>query len=86
MAFTLYKLVIHTNKIASGLLLEPVKPRTTDVLHLLTDELNNLSDHSRSVLLPLEAKTRELQGARDEFESRDLRYSVLARPAKSLPG
>lgn len=61
----LYKLGIHARKISSGDLTTSVKLRTNDVLHVLADDLNNLSGHYRELLREVEGKTRELAARMD---------------------
>ncbi len=70
-AGALHKLGMHTGKIAAGELAEPVRLRSTDVVHVLADDMNSLSGHYRTVLLQMEAKTRELTKLIDEFEKHD---------------
>ena len=52
-AGALHKLGMHTNKILAGELKEQVRLRTTDVLHSLAEDMNNLSGllsrHSHAV-------------------------------------
>lgn len=56
----LYKLGMHSRKIAAGDFTEAVRLRNNDVIHVLASDLNNLSSHYRDRLAHLQAKTREL--------------------------
>jgi methyl-accepting chemotaxis protein len=59
-AGALHMLGMHTNRVGSGDLTKSVKLRTTDVIHELADDFNNLSGHYRNLLAQLDIKTREL--------------------------
>jgi len=61
----LHKLGLHARKISSGDLAAVAHLRTHDVLHLLADDLNELSGHYRNLLLQVETKNRELAALMD---------------------
>ena len=56
----LFRLGMHSLKIASGDLSKPVHLRNTDVLHEMADDLNTVSARYRDTLVQLQIKTREL--------------------------
>ncbi len=62
----LFKLGMHTRKIASGDLAEDVRLRKGDVIHALAGDMNNLSSRYRGLLAQLEIKTRELAAVVDK--------------------
>jgi methyl-accepting chemotaxis protein len=62
----LFKLGMHTRKIASGDLAEEVRLRKGDVIHALAGDMNSLSSHYRGLLAQLEIKTRELAAVVDK--------------------
>jgi len=64
----LHKLGMHTRKIASGDLSEPVRLRSDDVIQELAADLNQLSGRYRDVLTQLRVKTRELSTIMDKAE------------------
>jgi methyl-accepting chemotaxis protein len=64
----LHKLGMHTRKIASGELSEPVQLRSGDVIQQLAADLNDLSGRYRDVLVEVRAKTRELSSIMDSAE------------------
>ncbi len=64
----LYKLGMHTRKIASGDLSESVQLRNNDVIHELAADLNDLSGRYRDLLMQARAKTRELAAIMDNAE------------------
>ena len=66
----LFKLGIHSRKIASGNLTDAVRFRRDDAIHILASDLNNLSNHYRDHLVQLQAKTRELAIALEKAEKR----------------
>ncbi len=68
----LYRLGMQARRIASGDLAEPVHLRKTDVLHAVADDLNDLSGRYRVLLVELKTKTRELESAMDDPESRKI--------------
>ena len=56
-----YRLGVFSRKIASGDLSGAVKLRQHDVIHMMADDLNNLTARYREVILQMEGKTRELR-------------------------
>lgn len=71
-AGALHMLGMHTRRIASGDLSKTVRLRSTDVVHVLADDFNELSSHYRDLLAQLEVKTRELAAAMDNLEKHPL--------------
>jgi methyl-accepting chemotaxis protein len=69
-AGALHMLGMHTRRVASGDLAKTVKLRSTDVIHDLADDFNNISGHYRGLLALLEIKTRELAVIIDHPEQR----------------
>jgi methyl-accepting chemotaxis protein len=74
----LYKLGMHSRKIAAGDLAEAVRLRRDDVIHVLASDLNDLSGHYRDRLVQLQVKTRELAAVLENAEKQ--------APSKSQPG
>lgn len=64
----LHKLGMHTRKIASGDLSEPVRLRSDDVIQELAADLNNLSGRYRDLLSNMRVKTAELSTILDNTE------------------
>jgi methyl-accepting chemotaxis protein len=64
----LHKLGMHTRKIASGDLADPVRLRSDDVIQDLAADLNSLSGRYRDVLTRVRIKTRELSTIIDNAE------------------
>jgi len=56
-----YRLGVFSRKVASGDLSGAVKLRQHDVIHMMADDLNNLTEKYREVILQMESKTRELR-------------------------
>jgi methyl-accepting chemotaxis protein len=69
----LYKLGMHTRKIASGDLSESVRLRSNDVIHELAADLNTLSGSYRDLLAQVRTKTRELAAIMDNAEKQSPR-------------
>lgn len=67
-AGALHMLGMHTQRVASGDLAKAVKLRSTDVIHELAGDFNNLSSYYRGLLAQLEIKTRELAAIMDDPE------------------
>jgi len=67
-AGALYMLGMHTRRIASGDLARTVRLRSTDVVHELADDFNDISGRYRDLLAQLEVKTRELAAIMDTLE------------------
>jgi methyl-accepting chemotaxis protein len=64
----LFKLGMHTRKIASGDLSESVRLRSNDVIHELAADLNDLSGNYRDLLAQVRTKTRVLAVIMDNAE------------------
>ena len=74
-AGALHMLGMHTQRVASGDLAKSVKLRSTDVIHELAGDFNNLSSYYRGLLSQLEIKTRELAAIMDDPEKQTHRDS-----------
>jgi methyl-accepting chemotaxis protein len=65
-AGALYRLSLRTRAIISGDLAEKVRLRSTDVVHVVADDINDFTGHYRDILTRLNMKVRELASIMDK--------------------